>query len=176
MIFLALVERHNISWHEKGGGANCSADDTAKDLIAMLIRELEGRERMPSTGNRKSRRSKSGDNLFHVATNRGSETARTLVVATGGKSIPKMGANRARLRPCKTIWLKAAGKPGLRWCPLTFSDNQKSFAASLAGLSVDAEVKFGKMCFREGLLFTHRGPVRSIHPPDFPPTGKRASR
>ena len=152
--FLALVERHNISWHEKAAG-QLFCDDTAKDLIAMLIRELEdarGCLQLETEIKAVEKR----DNLFHVATNRGSETARTLVVATGGKSIPKMGATGLGYDLAKQFGLKLQ-ETRAALVPLTFSDNQKSFAASLAGLSVDAEVKFGKMCFREGLLFTHRG-------------------
>lgn len=152
--FLKLVESHGIGWHEKTVG-QLFCDESARDIVAMLLAELEeagGRLQMGTEIKGVERR----DGLFHVATGRGSEKARALVVATGGKSIPKMGATGLGYDIARQFGLEVLPtRAGL--VPLTFSDSQKSFAAGLAGLSVDAEVRFGKVMFREGLLFTHRG-------------------
>nr|WP_321527199.1 NAD(P)/FAD-dependent oxidoreductase [uncultured Cohaesibacter sp.] len=152
--FLKLVESHGIGWHEKTVG-QLFCDESARDIVAMLLAELEeagGRLQMGTEIKGVERR----DGLFHVATGRGSEKARALVVATGGKSIPKMGATGLGYDIARQFGLEVQPtRAGL--VPLTFSDSQKSFAAGLAGLSVDAEVRFGKVMFREGLLFTHRG-------------------
>nr|WP_319483167.1 NAD(P)/FAD-dependent oxidoreductase [uncultured Cohaesibacter sp.] len=152
--FLKLVDSHGIGWHEKTVG-QLFCDESARDIVTMLLAELDdagGRLQMGTEIKGIERR----DGLFHVATGRGSEKARALVVATGGKSIPKMGATGLGYDIARQFGLEVLPtRAGL--VPLTFSDSQKSFAAGLAGLSVDAEVRFGKVMFREGLLFTHRG-------------------
>ncbi len=152
--FIKLIDSHGIAWHEKGLG-QLFCDESAKDVVAMLLQELEragGRLQLGTEIKAVERRGE----RFQVATSRGSEEAAALVVATGGKSIPKMGATGLGYDIARQFGLELLPtRAGL--VPLTFSDSQKSFAAGLSGLSVDAEVRFGKVRFRHGLLFTHRG-------------------
>ena len=152
--FLGLVEKHRISWHEKTLG-QLFCDNSAKDIIQMLVSELEAAGGVLQLETSISAVSKP-DDRFSVATSKGPVRARSLVVATGGPSIPKMGAtgfgyDLARQFGHDVITPRAA------LVPLTFSDANKDLCARLSGVSVDAEVSFNKTTFREGLLFTHRG-------------------
>lgn len=152
--FLALVDRHRISWHEKTLG-QLFCDNSAMDIIQMLLRELEGAGGQLLLDTRITDVSKP-DDRFTVDTSRGRYCAPSLVVATGGLSIPKIGAtgfgyDLARKFDIPTLETRA----GL--VPLTFSDANRELCKTLAGVSVDAVVSFAKTRFREGLLFTHRG-------------------
>jgi predicted Rossmann fold flavoprotein len=152
--FLGLVEKHRISWHEKTLG-QLFCDNSAKDIIQMLLSELEAAGGVLQLETSISAVSKP-DDRFSVATSKGPVRAKSLVVATGGPSIPKMGAtgfgyDLARQFRHDVIAPRAA------LVPLTFSDANKDLCARLSGVSVDAEVSFKKTTFREGLLFTHRG-------------------
>ncbi|XYK82444.1 MAG: NAD(P)/FAD-dependent oxidoreductase [Labrenzia sp.] len=152
--FLGLVEKHRISWHEKTLG-QLFCDNSAKDIIQMLLSELEAAGGVLQLETSISAVSKP-DARFSVATSKGPVRAKSLVVATGGPSIPKMGAtgfgyDLARQFSHDVIAPRAA------LVPLTFSDANKDLCARLSGVSVDAEVSFKKTTFREGLLFTHRG-------------------
>nr|WP_316861205.1 NAD(P)/FAD-dependent oxidoreductase [uncultured Cohaesibacter sp.] len=152
--FLRLVEAHGIGWHEKTLG-QLFCDDTARDIVTLLVDELTfaGGTLCLDTGIKAVEKR---DNLFHVATSRGSEKALSLIVATGGKSIPKMGATGLGYDIARQFGLAITQtRPGL--VPLTFSEEQKAWSTPLVGLSLDALVSFGKTSFREGLLFTHRG-------------------
>ena len=153
--FLALVDRHRIAWHEKTLG-QLFCNDSAQDIIDMLLGELRkaggklqletavtGIEALPGGG-------------FSVATTRESLKSSSLVVATGGPSIPKMGATGFGYDVARQFGLKVI-PPRAGLVPLTFSDSNRELCKRLAGVSVDAIVSFGKTSFREGLLFTHRG-------------------
>ncbi|PLW78163.1 NAD(P)/FAD-dependent oxidoreductase [Cohaesibacter celericrescens] len=152
--FIAMVEAHGIAWHEKTLG-QLFCDDSAQQIIDMLLAELRqagGTLRLETVIKGVEKR---GD-LFVIETNKGTQQAHSLVVATGGKSIPKMGATGlgydiAQQFNVPIIPTRAA------LVPFTFSDAQKSWSDPMAGLSVDARVCVGKKSFREGLLFTHRG-------------------
>ena len=153
--FLALVDRHRIAWHEKTLG-QLFCNDSAQDIIDMLLGELRqaggklqletavtGIEALPDGG-------------FSVATTRERLKSSSLVVATGGPSIPKMGATGFGYDVARQFGLKVI-PPRAGLVPLTFSDSNRELCKRLAGVSVDAIVSFGKTSFREGLLFTHRG-------------------
>src|SRR5690606_10938165 len=91
-----------------------------------------------------------------LATSEGPIEARALVIATGGKSIPKMGATGFAYRVAEQFGLRLTEtRPGL--VPLTLDPALLAELAPLAGVSVDAEVRHGRTAFREALLFTHRG-------------------
>jgi len=97
-----------------------------------------------------------GEGGFRLATPEGPIEARALVIATGGKSIPKMGATGFAYRVAEQFGLRLTEtRPGL--VPLTLDPALLAELAPLAGVSVDAEVRHGKTAFREALLFTHRG-------------------
>jgi len=152
--FLALVEKHRISWHEKTLG-QLFCDHSAKDIIRMLLDELEaeGGALQLETGINAVEKP---DEWFSVATSKGPLKARSLVVATGGPSIPKMGATGFGYDLARQFGLDVV-QPRAALVPLTVSDANKDLCARLSGISVDACVSFGKTVFREGLLFTHRG-------------------
>lgn len=152
--FLALVEKHRIAWHEKTLG-QLFCDNSAKDIIRMLLDELEaaGGTLQLETGIKAVEKP---DEWFSVATSKGPLKAKSLVVATGGPSIPKMGATGFGYDLARQFGLEVV-PPRAALVPLTFSDANKDLCARLAGISVDACVSFGKTVFREGLLFTHRG-------------------
>lgn len=153
--FIALVERHNIAWHEKTLG-QLFCDNSATDIIRMLLAELEasgGRLRL-STEIGEIDRTESG---FRVRLGSdGDVEATALIVATGGKSIPKMGATGLAYQIASKFGLNVLEtRPGL--VPLTLEPTLLETLAPLSGVAVPAEVRHGKTSFREALLFTHRG-------------------
>ncbi|WP_417685745.1 NAD(P)/FAD-dependent oxidoreductase [Roseibium sp.] len=154
--FLALVERHRIPWHEKTLG-QLFCDDSAQDVINMLLSELNGAGgKLQLETSVSAIEPQAGSAGFLVQTGREELTAASLVIATGGPSIPKMGATGFGYDVARQFGLKVL-PPRAALVPLTFSDSNKELCKRLAGVSVDAVVSFGKTSFREGLLFTHRG-------------------
>ncbi|PVB59433.1 NAD(P)/FAD-dependent oxidoreductase [Labrenzia sp. 011] len=152
--FLALVEKHRIAWHEKTLG-QLFCDDSARDIIRMLLSELEaaGGALQLETDIKAVEKP---DERFSVSTSKGALRAASLVVATGGPSIPKMGATGFGYDLARQFGLNVI-PPRAALVPLTFSDANRDLCSRLAGVSVDAVVSFRKTRFREGLLFTHRG-------------------
>ncbi|MEP3428911.1 MAG: NAD(P)/FAD-dependent oxidoreductase [Roseibium sp.] len=152
--FLTLVEKHRISWHEKTLG-QLFCDNSAKDIIQMLLNELAaagGTLQLETDIKSVSK----PDDQFSVSTSKGPLRAKSLVVATGGPSIPKMGATGFGYELARQFDIGVV-KPRAALVPLTFSDANKDLCGRLAGVSLDAVVSFQKTVFREGLLFTHRG-------------------
>lgn len=152
--FLSLVEKHRIPWHEKTLG-QLFCDDSARDIIRMLLDELEAAGGTLQLETEIKAVSKP-DDRFSVATSKGPLRAHSLVVATGGPSIPKMGATGFGYELARQFGLEVIA-PRAALVPLTFSDANRELCGRLSGVSVDAKVSFGKSTFREGLLFTHRG-------------------
>jgi predicted Rossmann fold flavoprotein len=152
--FLALVDRHHIAWHEKTLG-QLFCDDSAKDIIDLLLSELATAGAALKLETSVSGISKP-DDRFSIETNSGTIRATSLVIATGGPSIPKMGSTGFGYDVARRFGLDVV-QPRPALVPLTFSDANKELCARLAGVSVDAVVSFQKTLFREGLLFTHRG-------------------
>ena len=152
--FLALVESYGIAWHEKTLG-QLFCDDSAKQIIAMLLEECEkgGNEVRLRTSVSAVSKDESG---FTVSTDAGRFESRALVVACGGPSIPKMGATGYGYKLAEQFEL-AVVEPRAGLVPLTFTDALKEPLKALAGVSVDAVVRHGKTAFEEALLFTHRG-------------------
>ncbi|SIQ01685.1 hypothetical protein SAMN05880590_101791 [Rhizobium sp. RU35A] len=152
--FLALVEKHRIAWHEKTLG-QLFCDDSAKDIIRMLLAEMQAgdvelRLQQPVGAVEKS------EDGFRIALDGGVVEARALVVATGGKSIPKMGATGLAYRIAEQFGLPVTEtRPAL--VPLTLEPAMLEKLSALSGIAVEAEVRHGKTGFREALLFTHRG-------------------
>ncbi len=152
--FIALVDRYGIAWHEKTLG-QLFCDDSAKDIIAMLLAEMKAAKVQLRLETAIAEVSKTADG-FELALPGGTVVCSSLVVATGGKSIPKMGA---------TGWgYEIAGQFGLpvvetrpALVPLTFEVGALEKLKPLAGVAVDAVVACGKTKFAEAMLFTHRG-------------------
>jgi len=150
--FIALVEKHGIAYHERDHG-QLFCDGSAQQIIDMLLKEAEGIALWTGVEIGEIQKNEEG---FTVATSWGDVTACSLVVATGGPSIPKMGATGFGYEIAKQFGLAVVPlRPGL--VPLTFDGKTKSRLEGLEGVSLKATVKLGKTAFTEALLFTHRG-------------------
>lgn len=152
--FIALVEAHGIAWHEKTLG-QLFCDGSSRQIVDLLLAECAAAGVGIRLGQRITDVAKP-DDRFAVMTEGGALTAESLVVATGGPSIPKMGSSGFGYDIAHRFGLAVvAPRPAL--VPLTFAPELLAWTAELAGVSVDAEVALGKARFAEGLLFTHRG-------------------
>lgn len=151
--FLDLVEAHGIAWHEKTLG-QLFCDGSARQIVAMLLAECArgGVEVL------------TGQDVTEVAHDRGSFTvtangmtycAPRLVIATGGPSIPKMGASDFAYRLARQFGLKVV-EPRPALVPLTLGGEDVLFR-DLSGVSAEVDARAGKAVFREAALFTHRG-------------------
>ena len=152
--FVALVERHGIAWHEKTLG-QLFCDHSAKDIIRMLLAEMTeaGAMLRLETTISAVERTASG---FRVNTSAGTIDVASLVIASGGKSIPKMGATGFAYRIAEQFGVPIVEtRPAL--VPFTLDPPQLEKLGALAGVAADAEVRFGKVAFREAVLITHRG-------------------
>jgi len=151
--FIALVEKHGIAYHEKTLG-QLFCDGSAREIVRMLLDECAAVNVDLRTGHRITDISHAGE--FRIGTDHGEFTATSLVLATGGLSIPKMGATDFTHRMAKRFGLPLTEtRPGL--VPLTFGTDDLALMASLSGVAVEAVARYGKVSFREALLFTHRG-------------------
>ncbi len=152
--FIALVDRYRICHHEKKLG-QLFCDETARDIIAMLQSECEcGRVewRMPCPVDGITREA----DAWRVATPAGPVKAASIVIATGGLTVPKIGATPFGYRVAEQFGLRVvAPRPAL--VPLAFQPDALALYGDLAGVSLDAEVSCNGGRFRENLLFTHRG-------------------
>ena len=156
--FIALVQRHHIAWHEKHKG-QLFCDESAEDIIAMLLRECDtgGVTRWQPCGVHAVRHGAPG---FELHTDRGTVRGPQLVIATGGLSIPKIGATDFGYRLARQFGHTIqATRPAL--VPLTFDPVTWAPFAALSGLSLEVRVEAGtgklRGEFLEDLLFTHRG-------------------
>ncbi|WP_434033517.1 NAD(P)/FAD-dependent oxidoreductase [Cupriavidus sp. a3] len=156
--FLDLMRRHGIAWHEKHRG-QLFCNDSAEDVIAMLRAECDtGRVRW-QTACAVAEVRREGDD-FVLLTSAGTIRAGALVVATGGLSIPKIGATDFGYRIARQFGLGIVEtRPAL--VPLTFDGKDWTPFAPLAGVSLEVDVATGNGktagAFREDLLWTHRG-------------------
>ncbi|MGH7286585.1 MAG: NAD(P)/FAD-dependent oxidoreductase [Myxococcota bacterium] len=151
--FVAWVEKHGIAWHEKKLG-QLFCDGSARQIVSLLtgacaeagveIRcglEVEGVDRPAG---------------FALRTSRGELRADALVIATGGLSIPKLGATDFALRVARHFGVSVTPtRPGL--VPLRCEGDELAFCAALAGVSIATTTSVGGQAFRENALFTHRG-------------------
>lgn len=152
--FIARVDAAGIAWHEKALG-QLFCDDSATQIIRMLTDNLRrtGATMWLETAVQGVSRKGQG---FVVQTTRGPVEAASVVVATGGKSIPKMGASGIGYRIAEDFGLPVIEtRPGL--VPLTFAEQELAHLKALAGVSVTGAVRCGRTRFEEALLFTHRG-------------------
>ncbi len=160
--FIKRVDRAGIAWHEKTLG-QLFCDDSAKQIVRMLTDDMRSRGAVLKMGTGVDRVSRQGEG-FEAALSDGSVMRCTsLVLATGGKSIPKMGATGWAYDTARQFGLRVTEtRPAL--VPLTFEPGLLEKLAPLSGLSVEAEVRTASSSpkgdgptFKEGLLFTHRG-------------------
>lgn len=166
--FVALLDEHGIGWSEKEMG-QLFCDDSSEAIIMLLKNECEAANvrryhscevyDIKPLQNTPSTRNPSGDSSkerFIINTSRDTFHVSSLVVATGGLSIPKTGATPFGYKVAEQFGLSIVKlRPGL--VPLTFRPDEWEPYSVLSGLSIPAEVTFGKQSFRHDLLFTHRG-------------------
>ena len=152
--FIKLVEQHGIAWHEKTLG-QLFCDGSARQIIDMLKAEMARAGVQVRLSTSVNDIEKAGDG-FMVTTTEGPIACSSVVVASGGKSIPKMGASGFGYDVARRFGLRITEtRPGL--VPLTFEAGLLERLKPLAGVSVDAVVACGKTRFAEAMLFTHRG-------------------
>ena len=151
--FLELVQRRRIPWHEKTLG-QLFCDRTAGDIVAMLEEECAAVGVTVQLNTRISKVTRAEG--FQLETDQGAVNAASLVIATGGLSIPKLGATSfgyqiarqfgLKIQPCRAALV-----------PLTFAPDKLARYADLAGVATEVVASAGSGRFREKLLFTHRG-------------------
>ena len=153
--FIDLVKKHKIKFHEKKLG-QLFCDNSAKDIIKMLITECEI-QKVEISLKTEIKSIIREENLYILETEKKVKfVCASLVIATGGLSIPKIGASDFGYKIANQFNLKVTSLyPAL--VPLTFKDDVLEFCKSLAGVSIEASVKINKTIFNEGLIFTHRG-------------------
>ncbi|MDB9820124.1 NAD(P)/FAD-dependent oxidoreductase [Candidatus Pelagibacter sp.] len=152
--FIDLIKKHNIKFHEKKLG-QLFCDESAQQIIDMLLLECEMANVVLKKGTTIDDIDKQDDKYFIVV---GDDKCfcESLIIATGGLSIPKIGASKFGYDIAQKFNLKVIETlPAL--VPLTFSEKILAICKELTGLSVEAVVSFKKTFFEEGMLFTHRG-------------------
>ncbi len=151
--FIAMVERHRIAYHEKTLG-QLFCNGSAREIVAMLLEECCIGGVTIKLGKQISEIA--GPREFKVTTEGGSFRAPALVIATGGLSIPKMGASGFAYDLAQRFGIEIVEpRPGLT--PLRFDGEMERLCRALAGVSLEASVSCGGERFREAVLFTHRG-------------------
>jgi len=155
--FIALIDKHRIAWHEKTLG-QLFCDGSAREVVSMLLEECAetGVDLRLSHRITDISRADGDSGHFSVATDQGDFSTNAVVLATGGLSIPKMGATGFAHDMAQRFGLKLTDTgPGL--APLTFGRADLELMRSLSGVSLPCIVSCGRASFREAMLFTHRG-------------------
>jgi predicted Rossmann fold flavoprotein len=151
--FVALVRRHRIAYHEKKLG-QLFCDESSRQIVSMLLAECDAADVEVRTGCRVEEVQR--DELFRVTTSRGAFESESVVIATGGLSIPKLGATDFGYRVARQFGLKVVGtEPAL--VPFTLAPRDLASFQTLSGVSVPAVVRCGGAEFAENILVTHRG-------------------
>lgn len=163
--FMALLDDHGIKYHEKPhdikpGNENARGqmfcDHSANDIIHMLKQGCDENGVDFALKTKVSTTKKTEDGLFCVKTDKGEMICKNLVIASGGLSIPKIGASNFGYELAKQYGLNIIPpRPAL--VPLTFSEDLLQKTKPLSGIALDAVVSCNGKSFREGILFTHRG-------------------
>ena len=151
--FIDLVERHRIAWHHKTLG-QLFCDGSAKAIVRMLLDECEAGGVTVALGSPIEDVAHGGDS-FRVRSGRRTYAAPSLVIATGGPSIPKLGATGFAYDLARQFGLKVV-EPRPALVPFTLPGTEALFR-ELSGVATEAMVRVGKAAFREAILLTHKG-------------------
>ncbi len=152
--FIALVDRHGIAWHEKTLG-QLFCDGSSRQIVELLLTEMRGAGATLRLGASVQSIDRTSQG-FELTVGGSKLACGSLVIATGGKSIPKMGATGFGYDVAAKFGVKVAStRPAL--VPLTFETGMLERLRPLAGVATDVRVSCGKTSFEEAMLFTHRG-------------------
>lgn len=152
--FITLVDRYGIAWHEKTLG-QLFCDGSSQQIIDMLVSELRDAGALLEVQTSVETVEREGEGYL-LSLSSGPVRCKSLVVATGGKSIPKMGATGFAYSLARQFDVPVTEtRPAL--VPLTFETGMLERVKPLAGVAVDTVVSHGKTRFSEAMLFTHRG-------------------
>ncbi len=152
--FIALVNRHGIAWHEKTLG-QLFCDGSARQIVDLLLEEMQAGGAVLRLGTSVDRVEKAVEG-FELSVDGSIISCDSLVIATGGKSIPKMGATGFGYEIAAQFGVKMIEtRPAL--VPLTFEIGLLDRLKGLAGVALEVRVANGKTQFEEAMLFTHRG-------------------
>ncbi len=153
--FIAMINEYQIPYHERDHG-QLFCDNSAKDILEMLLLECKKTGVELRLKQNIEKIDKTDNNTFSINTAQGKFQTNTLVIATGGLSIPKMGASPLGFKIAEQfdhhIWPTSAGL-----VPFTLQKHDKERLATLSGIAVDSIVSNQRIQFRENILFTHRG-------------------
>jgi predicted Rossmann fold flavoprotein len=152
--FIALVDRHGIAWHEKTLG-QLFCDGSARQIVAMLLAECAAAGVSLRTSTTVEGIAQDGA-AFHVETADARITTPALIIATGGLSIPKIGATGFAYQVAAQFGVPVV-RPEPALVPLCFAEPDLSLMRGLSGTSCPVAARVGKIAFREAMLFTHRG-------------------
>ncbi len=160
--FVDLVKRHRIGYHEKHRG-QLFCDDASERIIAMLVAECDMGNvewRRPMRITCVGEETLEGERVFRIDTDAGTLHAERVVIATGGLSIPKIGASDFAYRVAKRFGMRVI-EPRPALVPLTFAANLWAPFAALSGVALEVDIRceggIAPGRFREDLLITHRG-------------------
>jgi predicted Rossmann fold flavoprotein len=152
--FIDLVNRHQIAYHEKTLG-QLFCDDSAKQIVKLLMDECAAVAAQVKTNCEILAVSKSA-NGYHLNTSQGEYTCTSLVIATGGLSMPKLGATPFGYQIAEQFAIPVTPTRAAL-VPFTLHEHDKELLAELSGISVEASAECNNTVFNEGILFTHRG-------------------
>lgn len=153
--FLALVGRYHIPFHEREHG-QLFCDESARDILNMLLSECDHAGVAIQLNTSIVAIEQAIDGRFHLKTSKGSYTCQSLVVATGGLSIPKMGATPLGYKIAQQFGIKVwPTRAGL--VPFTLQPEDKAKLSALSGIAVPCVISNKSRSFSENILFTHRG-------------------
>jgi len=153
--FIAWVERHHIPYHHKTHG-QLFCNRSSRDILTMLLAECRKAKASILLDSQISRVEASRDGGFHLTTRRNHWRCRSLIVATGGLSIPKMGASPFGYRLAESFGHTII-PPRAGLVPFVWNSRDKARYRDLAGISLEATVTSNGQSFHDDLLFTHRG-------------------
>ncbi len=152
--FLALIGRYQIPFHERDHG-QLFCNDSAKDILELLLAECDKAGVVVQLNTHIDSVERLTD-LFYLKTNNGNFTCQSLVVATGGLSIPKMGATPLGYKIAEQFGIKVL-PTSAALVPFTLQPEDKEKFSALSGIAVPCVVSNNRQSFSENVLFTHRG-------------------
>ncbi len=153
--FLALVHEYQIAFHEREHG-QLFCDNSAKDILNMLLQENKQVNSQIQLNTEIQTVDYQDNGRFSLKTSQGNFTCQSLVIATGGLSIPSMGSSPFGYQIAEQFGIKV-WQPHAGLVPFTLRPADKEKYSTLSGIAIDSRVAHNNTCFRENILFTHRG-------------------